>query len=89
MYVFQLRFCSALASSAPTYVVVMYDDEDGHHDGHLRLRLSAVAAYWTGLDWNARRFEGYVLDGPNAEREREEVGKVLLRLLFFAKNTYM
>lgn len=42
-----------------------------------------------------RRFEEYVLDGPNAERERErergreEGGKVLLRLLFFAKNTYM
>lgn len=69
----------------------MYDDEDGHYDGHLRLRLSAVAAYWTGLDWTGmpRRFEEYVLDGPNAEREREEVGKVLLRLLFFAKNTYM
>lgn len=72
----------------------MYDDEDGHHDGHLRLCLSAVAAYWTGMP---RRFEEYVLDGPNAEREREggreggreEVGKVLVRLLFFAKNTYM
>lgn len=32
-----------------------------------------------------RRFEKYVLDDPNAEREREEVSKVLLRLLFFAK----
>lgn len=34
-----------------------------------------------------RRFKEYVLDDPNAERERgrEEKGKVLLRLLFFAK----
>lgn len=32
-----------------------------------------------------RRFEEYVLDDPNAEREREEIGKVLLRLVFFAK----
>lgn len=31
----------------------MYDDEDGHYNGHLRLRLSAAAAFWTGLDWNA------------------------------------
>lgn len=40
-----------------------------------------------GLDWTGmpRRFEEYVLDDPNAEREREEIGKVLLRLLFFAK----
>lgn len=52
----------------------MYDDEDGHYDGRLRLRLSAVATYWTGLDWNARRFEEYVLDDPNAEREREGEG---------------
>lgn len=44
---FQLRFCSVLFCSGElcTYIVVMYDDEDGHYDGRLRLCLSAVAAY--------------------------------------------
>lgn len=59
-------FCSVLR--ALYLLVVMYDDEDGHYDGHLRLCLSAAAAFWTGLDWNARKFEEYVLDDPNAER---------------------
>lgn len=36
----------------------MYDDEDGHYDGHLRLCLSAVAAFWTGLDWTGLECPG-------------------------------
>lgn len=48
----EVLFCSGLFWRA-LYSVGMYDDEDGHYDGHLRLRLSAAAAFWTGLDWNA------------------------------------
>lgn len=66
----EVLFCSVLFWRA-LYLVVMYDDEDGHYDGRLRLRLSAIAAYWTGLDWTGmpRRFEEYVLDDPT-QRER-------------------
>lgn len=43
----EVLFCSG---ELCTYIVVMYDDEDGHYDGRLRLCLSAVATYWTGLE---------------------------------------
>lgn len=48
----EVLFCSVLFWRA-LYSVGMYDDEDGHYDGHLPLCLFAAAAFWTGLDWNA------------------------------------
>lgn len=53
----EVLFCSVLFWRA-LYSVGMYDDEDGHYDGHLRLRLSAVAAFWTGLDWTGLECPG-------------------------------